>query len=81
MAATGNKAYATIASFGVVAGGPGVFANFIVLTPDDTVVPGLNQSTGATFGYGDSDEAIREALVSAIRNSAQDPNLDVNFLG
>lgn len=78
----GNKAYVVIndVSNGTVGAEFG-FAGFryLVLQPDNTIAV-IGTVGAAPFSYGDSNQAIRESVASAIRDAVSDQDLDVNFV-
>jgi hypothetical protein len=75
-----NKAYATVTLLDNIGSPPSrVAVSYLILAPDNSAV--VSATTTAFFNYGDSGEAIREAIAGAIRVEADDPGLDVEFVG
>lgn len=72
-----NKAYVTIASFQGSGGTPN---NPRVTSSTYVVSTGSNSGVQVGFSYGDSDQAIRQAIADAIRSRESDSSLDVNFV-
>lgn len=71
--AHGNSAYAVLAppvEGDTLSGGGNVQVSFTVLAPDNSVAV-ASGSGYAHFAYGDSNENIREAIVSAVKAAAQ----------
>jgi hypothetical protein len=84
--ATGNKAYVVI-NGDVQAADPTTGAtvgfSYMILDSGNSFVtpPGAGSiELRAPFNYGDSDQAIRQSVVSVVRDAVSDPDLDVNFI-
>lgn len=74
-----HKAYVAITS--VLRGDQGVAAySLVVVNPDNTTDGDVSDSGSVTFNYGDSNHAIRQAIVEEVRTQAGDPDIDVNFV-
>ena len=74
-----HKAYVVIGSVNRGDQG-GVAYSLVVVNPDNTTDGNVPTSGAVTFNYGDSNNAIRQAIVAEVRMQAGDPDIDVNFV-
>jgi hypothetical protein len=74
-----NKAYVVITGL-TRSTTPAVLYDVLLVHPDDTMDSAVSAQDSAPFDYGDSNQAIRQAIVADVRSTIGDPDLDVNFV-